>query len=98
MAAGTARIVTTRFADVIIAIDDAADEALEPAAAAVDDGGGDGDDADDLTNIEEVDAEVEAAAAPASANVGESQAGGASAKLMQRRTQPRKTSRYEPPV
>eukprot|EP00965_Chrysotila_dentata_P011165 362746-Pleurochrysis_carterae.AAC.2 len=104
MAGETARIVTTRFADVMIAIDDAADEAREPAAAALDDGGGsgvdngDGDAADDLANIEEVDAEVEAAAGPASANGGKLQAGGASAKSMQRRMQPRKTSRYEPPV
>eukprot|EP00965_Chrysotila_dentata_P094033 3108052-Pleurochrysis_carterae.AAC.1 len=72
MSAGTARIVTTRFADVMVAIDEEAASAPAPA-----DGGGDHDSGgeDDLRDVEEqvhneVEAEV-AAAAPAAASSSE---------------------------
>eukprot|EP00965_Chrysotila_dentata_P116626 3855110-Pleurochrysis_carterae.AAC.2 len=63
MSAGTARIVTTRFADVLIALDDAADVQPSAAPAAAEASNSD----DDLRDIEEIDAEVEAGAAPAAA-------------------------------
>eukprot|EP00965_Chrysotila_dentata_P020961 694334-Pleurochrysis_carterae.AAC.1 len=58
MTAGTAQIVTTRFADVVIALEEAADEpsAAQAAAEAVD--------VDNyLGDIEKIDAEMEAGAA-----------------------------------
>eukprot|EP00965_Chrysotila_dentata_P220436 6191773-Pleurochrysis_carterae.AAC.1 len=65
ISAGTARIVTTRFVNhVIIALDDEAEAAAAAAAAACAPGGsGGGGGSDDLRDVEEVDAEVEAAAA-----------------------------------